>query len=60
MIWDKNKRIKQLEQALRELTADNKLFLKTHISNRDRLRVLIAQAEKALGGDDDGNNRRYR
>ena len=52
MIDDKNKRIKELEVALRQLTAHDKEFLKTHVSNRERLDMLIAKAETALGGDD--------
>lgn len=48
-----NVREKQLEVVLRQLTAHSKLFLKTHVSNRERLEMLIAQAERALQGGDD-------
>lgn len=51
MIDDKNKRIKELEVALHQLTAHSKEFLKTHVSNRERLELLIAQAERALRDD---------
>lgn len=51
MMCDKNKRIKGLETALSQLITHSKLFLKTHVSNREQLKKLIAQAKKALGGD---------
>jgi len=56
MMCDKNNRINELKQALRQLVAHNNLFLKTHVSNRERLKMLIAQAERALGGDDARSN----
>ena len=56
MICDKNKRIRELEQALRQLVAHGNLFLKTYVSNRERLRFLLEQAKKALGGDDAGSS----
>lgn len=52
MICDKNRQIDELKQALRQLVAHGNLFLQSHVSNRERLKMLIAQAEKALGGDD--------
>ena len=51
----KDKCIKELKQALRQLVAYNKHFLKTHISNRQQLKVLLAEAESALRGDDRRN-----
>ena len=56
MICDKNKQIKELKQVLRQLVAHGNLFLETHISKRDELKILLAQAEEALGGDDIGND----
>ena len=56
MICDKNKRIRELEQALRQLVAHGNLFLKTYVSNRERLRFLLEQAKKALGGGDDAGS----
>jgi len=53
MIDDKNKRIKLLEAALRQLTTHGKDFLETHVSNRERLERLIAQAERALRSDNE-------
>ena len=52
MICDKNKRIKELEVALRQLTTHGKDFLKTHVSKRRQLEVLIAEAERALAGEE--------
>lgn len=49
MVCDKNKQFKELRQALRQLVDYGNLFLKTHVSNRERLKSLLAQAEKALG-----------
>lgn len=56
MMCDKNKRITKLEQALREMIAHNRLYLKTHIQNRLRLKLLTKQAEKLLGGNDDNSD----
>jgi len=50
MMCDKDRRIKELETALHQLTAYSKDFLKTHVSIRERLKILIAKAEIALGG----------
>ncbi len=57
MIDDKNRRIKLLEVALYQLTAHGKDFLETHVSKRERLKMLIANAERALRGDDDAGCR---
>jgi len=46
MICHKNKRIKLIEAALHQLTAHSKDFLETHVSKREALKVLIAQAER--------------
>lgn len=48
MMCDKNKRIKDLEQAVRQLVAHNNEYLKTRIQNRLQLRTLTQNASRLL------------
>lgn len=49
-------RFKQIETALSQLLAHDEQFIKTYVSNRLELKVLLEQGRKALGGDDVGSD----